>query len=285
MIRIIVIGRCLIFPSTDLIVRVSLALMGIAMILSDKISRTKKLPPTIVVILTVGLMVLWRTCDFGSPPSGHSRHQSEHGTVPDVGGERRNATEARTREPEGKGKDKSSKLNEPVKLDSAPLPSRDVQAFGENGQLTTQAIENLNLTSDEVASLTQLLSTVKEQAAADFVSRTKLTENVSAGNGGFRHTYFVNARQDRGMEFSTALAMGSETLIGPARSQRIKSNISTLDFLAGAGKYDLNIVVSSDGGEKVVKYERIDPKRGGVVEVQECSYNFFLRTFGNVFAY
>jgi hypothetical protein len=255
------------------------------MISSDKIFRTKRLPLTIAVLLAVGLMVLWRTCDFGSPPSGRSGHESGHGTLPDVIGGRRNATEAGTREPEGKGNDKPSTLNEPAKLDSAPPPSRDIQVFGENGQITTQAIENLNLTSDEVASLTQLLSTVKEQAAADFVRRAKLTENVSAGNGGFRHTYFVNARPDRGREFSIALAKGCETLIGAARAQRIYSNIASLDFLGGAGKYDLNIVVSSVGGEKVVKYELIDPKKGGVVEVQECSYKSFSRTFGDVFAY
>jgi hypothetical protein len=239
----------------------------------------------IAVIFAVCLTVLWRTCDFGSPPSGHSDHGSGHGTVTDVNGGRRNAAEAGTRESEGKGKDKQPKLNEPAKPDSAPPPSRDIQAFGENGQLTTQAIEKLNLTRDEVASLTQLLSTVKEQAAADFVSRTKLTENLSTGNGGFRHTYFVNARPDRGMEFSTALAKGCETLIGAARAQRINSNISSPDFLGGAGKYDLNIVVSSDGGEKVVKYEFIDPRKGGVVEVQECSYKSFSRIFGDVFAY
>ncbi len=255
------------------------------MISTVKIFRTKRLPLTIAVILAVGLMVLWWICDFGSPPSGHSDHGSRHDTVPDVNGGRRNATEAGTREPDGKGKDKPSNLNEPAKLDSAPPPSKDIQAFGENGQLTTQAIEKLNLTSDEVASLTQLLSTVKEQAAADFVSRTKLTENLSAGNGGFRHTYFVTARPDRGMEFSIALAKGCETLIGAAKAQRINSNISSLDFLGGAGKYDLNIVVSSDGGEKVVKYEFLDPKNGGVIEVRECSYKSFSKAFGDVFAY
>jgi hypothetical protein len=255
------------------------------MISSAKIFRTKRLPLTIAVILAVCLIVLWRTCDFSSSPSGHSYHANGHGTVPDVNEGRRNAAAAGTRELGGKGEDEPSKLNEPARPDSEPPPSRDIQAFGENGQLTTQAIENLNLTRDEVASLTQLLSTVKEQATADFVSRTKLTENLSDGNGGFRHTYFVTARPDRGMEFTTALAKGCETLIGAARAQKINSNISSLDFLGGSGKYDLNIVVSSDGGEKVVKYELIDPKGGSVVEVQECSYNTFSRTFGDVFAY
>ena len=54
----------------------------------------------------------------------------------------------------------------------------DLKAFGINGKLTTQAIEKLNLTPEEVASLTNLLTTVKEQVTADFVSRTKLTENL-----------------------------------------------------------------------------------------------------------
>lgn len=236
-------------------------------------------------ILAVGLLVLWRTCDFVPPPSGHSDHASGPGAVPKVNGGRRNATEAGTHEPGGKGKDKPSKLNEPTKLDSAPPPSRNIQAFGENGQLTTQAIENLNLTPDEVASLTELLTTVKEQAAADFVSRTKLTENLPGANGGFRHTYFVKARPDRGQEFSIALASGCETVIGAARTQKINSNISSLDFLGGAGKYDLNIVISSDDGEKVVNYEKIDPKNGRVLETQECGYETFSDAFGDVFAY
>ena len=244
----------------------------------------KRLPLAIGAILAVGVMVLWKAYDIASP-SGPVDHERHHDTASNLSEGPSDAAEVGSHDAEGRRNEKPSKLKDPASPNSAPPHSQDIQAFGENGQITTQAIENLDLTSDEVASLTKLLTTVKEQAAADFVSRTKLTENFPAANGAFRHTYFVKARPDRGMEFSTALAKGAESLIGAPRAQRIKSSISSLDYLGGGGKYDLNIVVSSDGDEKAVKYELIDPKGGAVISVQECSYKIFAETFGDVFGY
>lgn len=244
------------------------------MISGGKIPRSRQLLVAVAVLLTGGSMVYWKIRGSDS-----TVHKSGHGVGPELTGG------AGPREPSGNGADQPSKVNEPAKPDLPPPSSGNVRAFGENGRITTQAIENLNLTTDEVASLTRLLSAVKEQAAADFVSRTKLTENVSNADGGFRHTYFVKARPDRGMEFSNALATGCEALIGETRARKINSNLSSLNFLGGAGKYDLNIVVSSDGGQKAVRYEIIDPKGGRVLEVHECSYKSFSEAFGDVFAY
>lgn len=248
--------------------------------------RSKGIVIAIAVILAASMMIYWRTGELRTANSSEPEHQGRAlGAGPYGNGGRRDVAKVKT----GGGKEMittSSPLpDDRAEPGSAASSASGIQVFGINGKLTTQAIEKLNLTPDEVASLTDLLTTVKEQAAADFVSRTKLTENLSGANGAFRHTYFVRARPDRGMEFSTTLAKGSESLIGEARAQSINSNISSLDFLGGAGKYDLNIVVSSDGDEKVVKYETIDPKSGSVLETQECSYNAFSDAFGDVFAY
>jgi hypothetical protein len=251
-----------------------------------KIWRAKGVVIAIVVILAASMMIYWRTGDLGTANSSQPVHQVRVvGAGPYGNGGPRDVAKVETGGGKGMSTTSSQQPDDRAEPDSAASSAGGIQAFGINGRLTTQVIEKLNLTPDEVASLTKLLTTVKEQATADFVSRTKLTENVSGENGAFRHTYFVIARPDRGTEFSAALARGSESLIGEARAQRINSNISSLDFLGGAGKYDLNIVVSSDGGEKVVKYEIIDPQGGGIVEVQECSYNAFSDAFGDVFAY
>ncbi len=251
-----------------------------------KIWRAKGIVIAIVAILAVSIMIYWRTGDLGTANSSQPDHQVRAvGAGPYGNGGPHDVAKVET----GGGKEmnttSSPQPDDRAEPGSAASSAGGIQAFGINGKLTTQAIEKLNLTPEEVASLTNLLTTVKEQVTADFVSRTKLTENLPGASGAFRHTYFVKARPDRGMEFSTALAKGSESLIGVARAQRINSNISSLDFLGGAGKYDLNIVVSSDGGEKVVKYELIDPQGGGIVEVQECSYKAFSDAFGDVFAY
>ena len=252
---------------------------------NDKIMRATGFFIAVVVIVAVVLMVFWRTGGPGTATSSQAGHQTgSDGAVLDLNGGRSDSAKVGV----GEGKrlsNKSPQLIDHAKSNSAPPPAVRIQAFGINGELTTKAIENLDLTSAEVVALTDLLTTIKEQAAADFVTRTRITENLPGPNGGFRHTYFVKARPDRGQEFSVALASGCEAVIGAARTQMINPNISSLDFLGGAGKYDLNIVVSSDGGEKVVKYEMIDPKSGSVLETHDCGYETFADAFGNVFAY
>lgn len=251
--------------------------------INKRINNNKTARLTFATIIAVCLMALWRICDFGNAHSFDFVRETFQGTLPKVNGTHRSAAKVGARE--GKAKAKLSKLTETAPHDS-PLPHQDeIQAFGENGQLTTQAIENLNLTSDEVQSMTKLVNNIKEQAVADFVNRAKLTENISGENGAFHHTYFAEARADRGREFNDTLAVGCEDLIGAERAQRINLDVSSLDFLGGAGKYDLNIVVFSDGGEKIVKYEMIDPKGGRVIEVRESSYKSFSDTFGDAFSY
>ena len=256
--------------------------MSSAIISRTRIVQTKWLGLAVATVLAVGLMVLWWTRGSSPLPLAHSAHKGEQGIVTNSNKRRANATQAGTGDLKEKETDRLSNLDT---SGATQTRLKNLKILGENGRITTKAIEDLNLTREETAALTKVFSTVKEQAEADFVSRTQLTEKLSTEDGGFRHTYFVKARPDRGAEFSNALAKGFEALIGPDRAQRINSNITSLNFLGGAGKYDLNIVIFSHGGEKIVKCERIDPTGGRVLGTQECSFTSFSETFGNVFSY
>lgn len=106
------------------------------------------------------------------------------------------------------------------------------------GRPTTDAVERLELSDAEVVALVAAIHRVREEAAADFVQRVKLTGEGKEVDG-YHFYYQAPARADRGRHFFDELSKAFVAAIGEKRGARFRAAMPEDGFLGGMGKYDL----------------------------------------------
>lgn len=158
-------------------------------------------------------------------------------------------------------------------------------ALGSDGRLTTEAIERLKLTEQEVESLTVVINKVRNEALDDFVNRAKLTAAEPGNNGSYQYSYFVRARSDRGKEYLDSLSKEFGSILDKDQSELLMSGLIEYDYLGCMGKHDLDLKFYSKDGGTVVTYQYLNPKNGALSLYGESSFDEFKVKFGDVFEF
>lgn len=152
------------------------------------------------------------------------------------------------------------------------------------GRPTTDAVEKLELTDEELTALEAAVLRTREEAMEDFVSRVKLTK--SGEEGDTYHLYYaVPARADRGQCFFDALAKGFVAALGESRGKRLREAMEEDDFLGGMGKYDLEFDFRGTSSRNIHSVKSVfrEPGSAEVVRTWESSIDHFESNFGDVF--
>ncbi|WP_367873807.1 hypothetical protein [Luteolibacter sp. Populi] len=158
---------------------------------------------------------------------------------------------------------------------------RPAVSVSASGRLTTETIEKLNLTEDEIDSLTNTINAMQEEAAADFVQRTKLVDSRTNGDH-YYYNYFTKAREDKGRGLLDSFSQEVEKTIGADRSKIFMAGMEHYEFAGRMGKYDLETELIREGGDAIVKQKYLDPGNGAVVGTVDSLASSFRETFGDL---
>ncbi len=169
--------------------------------------------------------------------------------------------------------------------DFTPIDSR--------GRPTTDAVERLELTDDEIDSLTTAVWRAREVAAEDFVARIKHIRTEPTEAEGQRFVYQVPASADRGRSYSNALAKSFRQILGNQRANLMRpaweqdaDSGGVDEYLGGVGRFDLAIEFTRNGkGELSVKWVSTHPETGELRGSWEGLIDSFEECFGGVFEF
>lgn len=155
-------------------------------------------------------------------------------------------------------------------------------AISIDGNLTTKAIEDLQLSDEEISSITKVIAQVMDEVAADFVSRTKLTESRSIGSND-SHTYFTVARVDSGETFLNKLSGHLVEILGEDRGLKLAGKLESFDYAGGLGRYDIETELIRENGTETIKQHFLDPNNGRLLQSTESTASAFRERFGDLF--
>jgi hypothetical protein len=177
-------------------------------------------------------------------------------------------------------------LNRQVAAQIAFEDDPEFTSFDNRGWPTTDAIERLNLTDDEVALLTSTIARIRDEATEDFVARATLTTSGPGDEGSYLYSYHVPARSDRGQSFLVSQFKDFQGIVDDDRARVLMSGLVDSDFLGGMGKYELDIdFTRSAGGEIVVECDYRNPETGKVTMTVQTGISSFEEDFGKVFEF
>lgn len=162
----------------------------------------------------------------------------------------------------------------------------ELTALDNLGRPTTDAVEKLELSDDEIAALEAAVRRVREEASADFLERVKLTRSGKQEDG-FHYIYHAPARPDRGQRFFDELLKSFAAAIGEKRAKRFRDAMEEDEFLGGMGKYDLELDFhgTSPGSIEGVKCLSREPGSDEEAGSRSSSLDHFEAHFGTVFEF
>lgn len=162
----------------------------------------------------------------------------------------------------------------------------DFTSFDHFGRPTTDAVERLGLTDEETVALTAAVAHLREEASAEFLTRSKLMGSGPGDGGSYLHSYHVTARPDRGRHFFDAFMKSFEEVLGHDRAATMRSGLEEDNFLGGMGKYELELTFTrGTGGGMSVDCVSRNPENGKVVRTLQSTMDSFEESFGKVFQF
>jgi len=178
-------------------------------------------------------------------------------------------------------------LDESTKKSMAEFAAKPppLVSVGPGGRLTTEAIERLKLTQQEIDALTKSIADIKSEAEADFVNRAKLVSSGPGENGGDEYIYFVRARPDRGKQYMDSFAKKFDEVLDTERSKLLMSGIGHNNQLGIIGQRDMDIKFVTKNGATVVSYKYLNPKNGALSLEGQSTFEEFKQNFGDVFEF
>lgn len=178
------------------------------------------------------------------------------------------------------GNEEKQAISHPIR--SASFAFSSAVTATPRGILTTRTIEELELTDEEVRQVTVAIHNMMDQAASDFVSRTRLTDSRKNGSDS-SYTYFTPARPDRGQAFLETFREEMEGILDDERSRKLSAGMDSFSYAGGMGRCDLETEIVRGGGGAVVRQHYLDPKNGRVFYTSESSPSAFQESFGDLF--
>ncbi|MEK7953038.1 RNA polymerase sigma factor [Luteolibacter soli] len=168
---------------------------------------------------------------------------------------------------------------------SGPGPGPEPVALDKKGRPTTDMVETLELTDEEVAALETAIRRIRDDATGDFVKRVKLTSSGNKDDGD-HYLYQAPARTDEGKIFFDAFAKAFADVLGESRGRKLTDAMTDYDFLGGMGKYDLEFDFCRTP-EREIRVKAWYRKPGTTEDVlsRQCDQESFEEDFGKVFEF
>lgn len=151
------------------------------------------------------------------------------------------------------------------------------------GDLSPEAIKQLNLSADEVEVLTEAIRGFRTEAMQDLSSRLKFIGGRH-DDGTLRRHYHARARRDRGQAYFDSLALKFGPILGEDRSRSLIKGLTRDDLAAQTGQQDLEIeLIRSEKGMVTVSHQFRSPSTGEVTAFHQTDLAEFEARFGKLF--